>query len=660
MLIINKLISSSPVDFAAEELKKYLRMMMPEGGDIKICYAPEAKSGFRLGLMQDLGLDISDAEDPTLDDILYIDCDTEGGVIAGSNPRSVLLAVYEYLRQNGCRWLMPGVDGEFIPMQDIVPVKYRHKPSMRYRGWCNEGAEFQRSMLETIDFSPKVGNNVYMLEFRIPMPYYRNYYYHFQNEENRPPEPVNEATVLRWKRQCEAEIAKRGLQFHDIGHGFCVDAFGIDSAGAWKVVDGSSISPEQKQYLAEISGKRELFGGRPANTNFCMSNPKAREIVANYVADYAENHSNIDYLHVWLADATKNHCECAECRKKIPSDWYMMLMNDIDSALAAKNLDTRIVFIVYTETTWPPITERIKNPERFSILFAPISRSYTQTLPESDTHHEPKPYILNKMTLPASLGEYLAYFAQWRKFWHGSAFSYEYHFWWHLVSDLGGTALAKRISEDIKVYGEKTIQGIVEDGTQRPFFPTGLPFYTYARTLYDSTLTTEDIAKEYFSAAFGEDWEKFYRYLEKVSDLFSYEYMEGKRSADPAVGDFYNPEQAVRLDGVEELLSEGEELIRSHYNSDFRVRTVSVRLLEAHLEYCRGVAKIMKCKALGDDEGAAAERDALRLSFGKREAALELYYDHNLLFNRLNAIVKTHPTHKKPESKPREVDHTQI
>ena len=123
MLRINKLISHSAVDFAAEEMKKYLRMMMPEAGDVKIAYAPEATDGFRLGLMQNLGLDVSDAEDTELDDILYIDCDTEGGIIAGDNPRSVLLSVYEYLRQNGCRWLMPGVDGELIPMKDIEPVK---------------------------------------------------------------------------------------------------------------------------------------------------------------------------------------------------------------------------------------------------------------------------------------------------------------------------------------------------------------------------------------------------------------------------------------------------------------------------------------------------------------------------------------------------------
>ena len=165
MLTINKLISHSAVDYAAEELKKYLRMMMPEGGDVKIAYNPKATDGFRLGLMEELGLDVSDALDTELDDILYIDTDTKGGIIAGSNPRSVLLSVYEYLRQMGCRWLFPGVDGEYIPMKDIVPVKYRHKPTMRYRGWCNEGAEYQEDMLLAIDFAPKVGLNVFMLEF---------------------------------------------------------------------------------------------------------------------------------------------------------------------------------------------------------------------------------------------------------------------------------------------------------------------------------------------------------------------------------------------------------------------------------------------------------------------------------------------------------------
>ena len=112
MLTINKFTSNETVDFAASELKKYLRMMMPEGGDVLISYDPNATDGFRLGLMQDAGLDVSDAKDTELDDIMYIDTTVSGGIIAGDNPRAVLLAVYEFLRQNGCRWLFPGVDGE--------------------------------------------------------------------------------------------------------------------------------------------------------------------------------------------------------------------------------------------------------------------------------------------------------------------------------------------------------------------------------------------------------------------------------------------------------------------------------------------------------------------------------------------------------------------
>ena len=242
MYKIYKITSHPTVDFAAEELKKYLRMMMPRCGEIDIRYSPEAKDGFRIGLMQDFGLDTSEAKDRELDDILHIDTDLDGGIIAGDNPRSVLLAVYRYLTVNGCRWLYPGLDGEFIPIKDIEPVFYHKMADCRYRGQCNEGAESQEAMLEAIDFTAKLGMNVFMLEFDIPRVYYDWYYSHKFNEQNREPEPVSAETVLQWKRSCEAEISKRGLQFHDMGHGWNAEAFGISSLGGW-VADKSSRSP---------------------------------------------------------------------------------------------------------------------------------------------------------------------------------------------------------------------------------------------------------------------------------------------------------------------------------------------------------------------------------------------------------------------------------
>ena len=129
MYKIQKINDSPVVDFAAEELKKYLRMMMPRCGEIAIDRNKNSVDGFRLGLMSDFGLDTSEADDITLDDIIHIDTDEFGGIIAGSNPRSILLAVYKYLTLNGCRCFT------ILEMQSdsALQVRLRMKPiSVRY------------------------------------------------------------------------------------------------------------------------------------------------------------------------------------------------------------------------------------------------------------------------------------------------------------------------------------------------------------------------------------------------------------------------------------------------------------------------------------------------------------------------------------------------
>ena len=638
MLYINKITNNSTVDFAAEELKKYLRMMSPEGGDVKIAYNPNSNDGFRLGLMQDFGLDTSDAEDTELDDVLYIDCNEVGGIIAGDNPRSVLLAVYEYLRQNGCRWLFPGVDGEYIPMQDIKPVKYRHKPTMRYRGFCNEGAEFQACMLDAIDFIPKVGMNLFMLEFKVPSYYYNLFYDHKFNEENRPPEHVSDRQILQWKRQCEAEIAKRGLQFHDIGHGWTVDSFGIDSMGGWSQADTDALSPEILEFMPLMNGKRGLFRNQPINTNFCMSNPKARALFVKNVADYAEGHSNSDFLHIWLADSRNNHCECDECVKMRPSDWYIMLMNEIDEELTKRRLDTRIVFIQYLDTTWAPEKIAIKNPKRFTMLVAPITRSYEVSFPKDEIKAKANDYVRNNNVFPKNLEEYMAHYNEWRKMWQGSNVSYEYHFWVQQAYDISGIHLAKILNEDVRGYKVQGIDGIIEDGSQRSFFPTGLAFYSYARSLYDATLSADEIIEDYFSTAFGDGWKSFYEYLGKLSEAMPFRMLTLGRFPDRH-HEIVSEKYVKLLSGVPEIVKEGRELIEANYNSDVRVRTVSVRLLEKHAEYCEGLAEVLTERAKGNLDLAMEKYNELRVRFGKNEAEMETNYDHVIYFSAMKSLI---------------------
>ncbi|MBE6644573.1 MAG: DUF4838 domain-containing protein [Ruminococcaceae bacterium] len=628
MFVINKISSYSVVDYAAEELRKYLRMMMPECGKVEIKYEPYAKDGFRLGLMQDFGLDVSDAEEPELDDILYIDTDTDGGIIAGDNPRSILLAVYEFFRQNGCRWLMPGVDGEYIPTKDIVPVKYRFKPSCRYRGQCNEGAEFQSDMIEAIEFAPKVGMNVFMMEFVVPS-YYRSYYRHTYNEENRKPEPVSDRQIVQWKRQCESEIEKRGLQFHDIGHGFAASPFGMEDiaeSGDFEKL----VNDENRQFMAMINGERKLFNNAPYMTQFCMSNPKAQKMVSDFVVDYAYNHSNSDYLHVWLADSKGNHCECEECQKKTPSDWYTILLNMIDEKLTEKKLDTRIVFIAYCDTIFAPLEEKIKNPNRFTMLFAPIHRSYAVSLPAGEPE-KPLKYVRNQNSYPNNLAWSFEYLKEWKKMWQGACVAYEYHFWRHQTYDISGLEIARRAHEDVKIYKERGVNGVIEDGSQRSFFPNGFAVYTYARTLFDTSLSYEEILEDYFSYAYGEDWRKFYDYLLKINDALPFDYfswdMAKKRDALYCV-----PEQVDKIAKIREITKEGRELMRECYDSDYRSVTFAVRLLEHHADFCDLISDWMLAKANGDDEKGSELYDKARVEFGKREAEIQTYYDHHMFF----------------------------
>lgn len=639
MYYINKVAASETVDYAAEELKKYIRMMRPEGGDVKISYDRESLCGFRLGLMSDFGLDTSDAEDIFLDDIIYIDCDADGGIIAGSNQRSVLLAVYEYLRQEGCRWLFPGVDGEYIPMKELSPVKYRYKPSCRYRGWCNEGAESQQSMLDAIEFCPKVGMNSFSIEFRIPVSYYRRYYMHNNNEMNRPPENITNGQILQWKRETECEIAKRGLILFDIGHGWTSDAFGIDSSlRPWDGDNDARVPEENRQYLPLIGGRRGIVNNAPIHTNFCMSNAEARKMVAKYVADYAENHENVTYLVVGLADGTDNHCECEECRKKTPSDFYVMLLNEADRELTRRGLDTKIAFTSYSNTVWPPVSERLNNPERYMAEICPISRSYCRTLSEAPSKIEVKPYKLNDNVLPGTLEESLAYFAEWRKVFEGPVAAYEYHFWYHQYFDPTGLSMARLIVDDVKAYKANGVDGIIEDGSQRSFFPSGFAFYTYARALWNTELSFDDIVADYFPHAYGENWRSFYDFLEKLGKIYSRNYFEREASADEEVSLFYNPEFSKGLDRLDELLIEGTKLIKENYNSDVRVQTVSVRILEVFLDYLRLLKKPLQLKALARDEEALELFEEFCAEFGKREIEIDPYYDHGTAMMAIRSI----------------------
>jgi len=629
MLQIKKMRADSVIDHAAEELKKYLRMMMPECGDIQIRFEPDARDGFRLGLLEDFHLP-SEAQDPRLDDVIHVDTDETGGILAGSNPRSVLFAVYRFLRENGCRWLYPGIDGDYVPMKEIQPVSYHKMADHRFRGFCNEGSESQSCMIECADYYAKLELNVYMLEHLIPVSYYKRYYNHLHNEENRMPEPVPEWQYLQWKRWCEAEIAKRGLMFHDIGHGWTAEPFGLPSSDGKNRLKTMTIPPEVYENFALVQGERTVWHGNPNLTNLCMSNPKVRETVVQYVANYAENHQNVDYLHIWLADGQRNHCECEECVKMLPSDWYMVMMNELDEELTRRQLNTRIVFIAYIDTLWGPEKISLKNPERFSLLYAPISRSYLSGITEESVIPPAQPYVRNAWTSPKTAEENLALLNTWKKLYSGPVFCYEYHFWKPQFHEVGGVALAERLHLDVKALKRMGVDGIVQDGSQRSGFPNAFPVYVYAETLMNRNCDFESLKEDYYSHVYGEDWQLAVSLLERMSRAFGFAFLNGKESKNPNISAYFNPERAKRLEAVAELASEARTLAQKHRTCNTRPETVSWRMLEFWADWCAELEKPARAMALGHNfEGEQLLREFLK-TVGKRELEFDRYYDHGL------------------------------
>ena len=641
MLKIYRLRNDSAIEYAAQELKKYLRMMMPECGEIDVAYSPEATDGFRLGLIEDFGLPI-DVEDPELDDVLHIETTPAGGIIAGSNPRSVLFSVYRMLRENGCRWLYPGPDGDHVPLVEALqPVSYHKVADYRVRGFCDEGGVAQYNMLECIEFYPKLELNNFSLEWFIPMGYYNRHYAHPYNSTNRPSEEVDENQVLQWRRQCEVEINRRGLIMPAIGHGWTCKAFGFPANNnTHNTYELGEYENFDKSMLAMINGKRDFYQDAPIFTQVCMSRQDVRDKITDEIVSYAENHSNITYLSIALSDGAKNHCECPECCKMTPSDWTCMLLNEADEKLTAKGLPTKLGFGSYMDTFFAPETVRLKNPKRFAMSYCPISRDYQSSITEDSVIPEPIPYVRNNWRNPVTTEEGFALLKTWQKIWKGTLSAFEYHFWRHQFLDPGVITLAKRIYEDVRSLKVMGLHGCTEDGSQKSAFPNAFLTYIYAETLMNRDCDFDAVLEDYFSHIYGPDWKAVYDLLQAMSNTFDFAYMEGCCSKDQRISRYYDPDRAPRLEKLHELAARERALAAKHLRMPTRPQTVSWRLLNRHAEMVDRFADILICKAKGQNYKAVELSKQYQHEFGKYEFELERYYDHSLACRVLEHITR--------------------
>ncbi len=595
--------------FAAEELYKYLKRMTDERFQLAIesCpqYIPQTPDALWLGTFSAFtsapgfpANALPTVQDPEMDDAIYIDVADGSGVIAGSNSRSVLLAVYRLLSEAGCRWVRPGPNGEYIPKRDMssISAKIMDKPAYRHRGICIEGAVSYENVAEIIDWAPKVGLNAYFIQFREAYTFFERWYTHRHNPTKKPEDfPVERAR--EYVRKAAQEIKKRGLLYHAVGHGWTCEPLGIPGL-SWDSRE-YELPPEITRYLAEVNGKRAIWQGIPLNTNLCYSNPEVRRLMVEEITNYAQAHPEIDILHFWLADGANNQCECASCQQMIPSDFYVMMLNDLDELLARRGLKTKIVFLIYVDLLWPPEVERIKHPERFILMFAPITRTYSQEFSTNEVAATYPPYQRNQLKFPTSVAENVAFLKAWQQQFRGDSFDFDYHLMWDHYNDPGYYQIARTLHRDLQHLKEIGLNGFISCQVQRAFFPTGLPMVTLGRTLWDDRVSFEEIAEDYFRSAFGPDGGLAEDYLSSLSQLFDPPYLRGEK---PQV----DPEAAERFAKISDLVRDFRPVIHRNLSAEDPCWATSWRYLAYHAELVPLLAQALEARARGDQEQALA------------------------------------------------------
>lgn len=616
---IYALSNDATVSFAASELARYLQRIT----DIPFVVdrTGEAEdSSFRLGTFEQLGL--GPGEGPQVgntdwDDAVYIRTSGASGAIGGSNPRSVLIAVYRYLTELGCRWVRPGAEGEYLPpviLQETA-VSVSEAASYRHRALCIEGSVSYENVRDIIDWSVKLGFNSYLTQFRESYTFFERWYKHLKNPLKKAEEfPVERAR--EFKGRLAAQMKQRGIVFHDVGHGWTCEPLGMPGLG-W---DQAEAPPEAIQYLAQINGERKLWHGVPLNTNLCYSNPEVRRLIVDDIVGYSIQHPAVDVIHFWLADGSNNNCECPTCGTRRPADWYVQMLNELDQALTAQNLSTRIVFLIYVDLLWPPENLTIHNPDRFILMFAPITRTYSREFSAEEELPEPPPYERNKLEFPRDVERNLAFLKEWQEIFQGDSFDFDYHFMWDIFKDPGHYRLPYVLWKDIRNLRDIGLNGLMSCQVQRAFFPTGLGMSLMGQTLWDREADFDALAADYFESTFGPFGQACRDYLQRLSNLFDPPYIRVEKPAE-------DDEARHTYESIPAFIEEFRPVIKRNLDSPNACHARSWHYLDVHADMSILLSRALAARAAGDGAKARSEWEQLKRMAQEREDDLQMVLD---------------------------------
>ena len=492
--------------------------------------------------------------------------------ITGSNPRSVLYGVYEYLKRHGFAFLYPGKEGESIPDDPQFTLDgfdLTETASRTFRGMAvapdpdnlQEGYDLLRFMaqnkynlffMEGYDVE-RPGDEYSVIDGVHPLQHV---------EASLKGKTWEERKAIALKKQTMiAEARKYGLLIERGGHGW---NYGVPEHYG----KNHGLSPEQARSELRAKGKVNKLAEVVVGTWFqiCLAKEEVLEIYAEHIFDYLKkHHSEMDIAAIWLGDGYDNKCMCEECVKHPFSDLYLDIFRRVALRVQKELPELTLECIMYFETLEPPTRNWLEGLDNVILNLAVWRHCYFHQLddPECrlpgwipdyrhnashDTPHDKR--IIN-------YDHYLAY-ESWRKVVGGDlkclVFNYitygrgpDRHF---MSYDL------KLLADHFNSYDRLNFDGMVDCQVHCSWDkPANLQLYGAGRMLWDkSDNDPEKIRRELFALLFGEKCEAVIRYCDHMSRLL-YDcgnYHESLRCT---------PDKARRLaEGLKELEAELDAL----------------------------------------------------------------------------------------------------
>jgi len=200
--------------------------------------------------------------------------------------------------------------------------------------------------------------------------------------------------------------------------------------------------------------------------------------------------------------------------------------------------------------------------------------------------------------------------------------------------DPGMLHLSKMIHEDIRLYPERGLNGLVSCQVQRAFFPNGLAMYVMGRTLWQKELSYEEFRDDYFHSAYGEEGNLAYEYFEGLRRFPGWGWLLKQAVDLPEV----DPRSVQsQIDEATRVIEEFTPVARRNSGQANTSQAQSWKYLQVHLDMARQMLEMIGLKAGSQAEAAAQAWQGLKRFVCEKEMELQPVLDVWLFVNALEA-----------------------